>query len=246
MTFGMLHVEIFDSSIMDVDPMTRLVFTYMVVLSDPYTGRVDMTLSALARRMHLDDDTVAHAIKILGSPDPESRSTEYEGRRIIPIDEARSWGWIVVNRVKYSSGKKRTRDHIRQQTLERVNRYREKKKKPRTKKSRSAPFSSTDADAAFERVWAHPGPRKSGKVAARKHFDALLSGNSEADKNQKYKGNLNQLETDLARAFENYAAEIRDNQTASRFIKHASTFIFNFQDYVERDTPTTPPRGLVV
>lgn len=37
----------------------------------------------------------------LSAPDPESRSAAEEGRRLVPIDESRGWGWRMVNFATY-------------------------------------------------------------------------------------------------------------------------------------------------
>jgi hypothetical protein len=40
-------------------------------------------------------------IRELMEPDPQSRSQDEEGRRLVLIDPARNWGWRVVNIQKY-------------------------------------------------------------------------------------------------------------------------------------------------
>ncbi|MBK8772241.1 MAG: hypothetical protein IPM06_17710 [Rhizobiales bacterium] len=64
-------------------------------------GVVDKHFRAISEETGLSVDRVEAAIVVLESPDPESRSPEEEGRRIIKIDDHRSWGWRVVNHGKY-------------------------------------------------------------------------------------------------------------------------------------------------
>lgn len=65
----------------------------------------DMGVAALARRINMTLERVEHAIERLCMPDPESKLTAHEGRRIISLqdfDEIESnRGWFVVNRQHY-------------------------------------------------------------------------------------------------------------------------------------------------
>ncbi len=61
-----------------------------------------MTIEALVCRTRLPDLMVREAILALESPDPHSRTKDFDGRRIIPIDPERGWGWRIVNYQKYS------------------------------------------------------------------------------------------------------------------------------------------------
>lgn len=97
--YAKVFSQIFDSSIAS-DHIVRHVFMDMLVLADR-DGVVDMTTDAIARRTNVPIDVVCHAINVLGQPDPESRSGDEEGRRIVPIDSHRSWGWQIVNYEHY-------------------------------------------------------------------------------------------------------------------------------------------------
>lgn len=66
------------------------------------------------------------AINTLEAPDPESRSPEMEGRRIIPVDEHRAWGWQIVNYSKYRAI--RNDDDRREQNRLAQQKWREKQK----------------------------------------------------------------------------------------------------------------------
>jgi len=77
-----------------------LVFTNLLA----HTGRdgtVDKHFRAIAEETGLTQDEVQDAIAVLEAPDPESRSPEEQGARIVRLDEHRVWGWRVVNHGKY-------------------------------------------------------------------------------------------------------------------------------------------------
>lgn len=77
-----------------------LVFTNLLAYADRY-GIVDKHPRAIADETGLSIEDVSAAIQTLESPDPESRSPNEEGRRILRLDEHRAWGWQVTNYEKY-------------------------------------------------------------------------------------------------------------------------------------------------
>jgi hypothetical protein len=79
-------------------------------------GLVRTAGSGIIRRALMDEKAGMAALKALGSPDPKSRSREYDGRRLVRIDG----GYLVLNYCKY-----REKDHT---SAERSRRYRERKK----------------------------------------------------------------------------------------------------------------------
>lgn len=64
-------------------------------------GIVDRHWQAICDETGLSEERIKAALEKLESPDPESRSRENEGRRIVRLDDARSWGWHIVNFKKY-------------------------------------------------------------------------------------------------------------------------------------------------
>ncbi len=60
-------------------------------------GFVRAALWALARDAGVTEDECREAVRVLGSPDPESHCKEDEGRRIRAVDG----GWMVVNHLFY-------------------------------------------------------------------------------------------------------------------------------------------------
>ena len=93
--YAKVFSQIYDSSIAE-DWQTRLVFMDLLILADPQ-GVVDMTIDSIARRTNVPRDIVEAAVCKLCKPDPESRTETADGRRLIPLDKHRSWGWQIVN-----------------------------------------------------------------------------------------------------------------------------------------------------
>lgn len=180
--FAKVFEQIFDSSIAE-DYQVRLVFEDMLTLAD-IDGVVDKTPEALSRRTNVPIDIIKKAIAVLESPDPISRRSEAEGRRLIRLDDHRDWGWLIVNYKYYRE--LASEEQRRAKTRERVNKYRDKIRcnagvtlgndSPSSSSSTSSFVSSEggsggkdepqeDKDFAF--FW-EVYPRKIGKGAARK------------------------------------------------------------------------------
>ncbi len=68
----------------------------MLAISDPY-GIVSASIPGLASVANVSVDETRLSVKNLLSPDPDSRTKDYEGRRIEEIDG----GWRILNYVKY-------------------------------------------------------------------------------------------------------------------------------------------------
>lgn len=77
-----------------------LVFTYLLANAEK-DSQVDVHPKAIADDVGLTREQVDAAIKSLESPDEDSRSPDYEGRRLLRLDAHRSWGWHIVNHRKY-------------------------------------------------------------------------------------------------------------------------------------------------
>jgi len=131
--FSKIFAQIFDSSIAG-DYVVRHVFMDLLVLADR-DGVVDMTLDAISRRTNVPEELIAHAIKELMEPDSKSRSPEEHGRRLVPLDSHRDWGWQIVNFEHYRA----IRDEESRKTY-----FRDYKRQYRKeKKSTNSPHLST-------------------------------------------------------------------------------------------------------
>lgn len=97
--FAKIFSQIFDSSIAE-DYHCRRMFMDLLVLADS-EGTVDMTIEAISRRTNVPIDEVKRCITELSQPDPSSRTKLHAGRRLVPLDSARDWGWQIVNYTDY-------------------------------------------------------------------------------------------------------------------------------------------------
>ena len=79
-----------------------VVFTNLLAHADA-AGWADIHPRAIAEEVGLTVEQVQNALLELESPDPDSRSPEEDGRRIVKMDDHRAWGWRIVNHGKYRS-----------------------------------------------------------------------------------------------------------------------------------------------
>lgn len=98
--FVKVYREILDSSIAS-DYKLRHFFEDMLKLADWRTGIVDMTPDAISRRINLPLNEVLPLLAELEKPDPQSHTPIEDGRRIVRLDEHRTWGWLIVNYQAY-------------------------------------------------------------------------------------------------------------------------------------------------
>jgi hypothetical protein len=90
---------VFEGSLCGKYPDTA-VWLYMLALAD-WRGEVDKTPEFISALTGMPLGDLKAGISNLSSPDPRSRSHAEEGRRLIPIDDHRDWGWKIVNIQKY-------------------------------------------------------------------------------------------------------------------------------------------------
>jgi hypothetical protein len=118
-SFTKLDSGIVDSSIWSEPLSVRVLWITILAKSDE-NGFVACSTSGLQRAANISVDEFNKALKILESPDPDSRTPDNEGRRIEKING----GWVIINFMKYRARS----EVIREQTRERVKKFREKKK----------------------------------------------------------------------------------------------------------------------
>jgi hypothetical protein len=94
--FVKLYETILDSSIWGEGHGTRLVWITMLAMADE-NGVVIASAGGLARRANVSREELADALAVLSAPDPDSKSPEFEGRRIERVDG----GWLVLNHRRY-------------------------------------------------------------------------------------------------------------------------------------------------
>jgi hypothetical protein len=76
------------------------VWASLLPLMDKH-GRIDMSMQAIAGMTGWPMELLEEGIRQLCEPDPRSRTGDEQGRRLIPIDQSRPWGWQAVNHGKY-------------------------------------------------------------------------------------------------------------------------------------------------
>lgn len=140
-------------------------------------GHIDITYQAIAARTGWPIELLKEAIAELMQPDEQSRSAAHEGRRLIPIDPARSWGWVVVNHAKYRERARKTQwDLERTESGRDAERKRIERERARSGRdasrtvpdcpdaSRLSPLSDSDSDSDSKK-------RRARKRASRLTWD---------------------------------------------------------------------------
>ncbi len=120
--YAKIFQQIFHSTIAS-DWQVRHVFEDFLKLADE-DGIVDMPFDSVVRRINVPAEIVKRAIAILESPDPQSRTPDHEGRRLLRLYEDQEWGWIIANHTKYRVIT--NREELKRQVRERVIRFRSK------------------------------------------------------------------------------------------------------------------------
>lgn len=118
-----LYTKILDSSIASSRKL-RHFFTDLLLCADP-DGNILMTKAAIAKRIDASLEEVEWGLNVLLNPDPETHTTENQGRRIVALDGC-GYGWKILNYEIYRDFK--TAKELRDSTAERVRNYRERKK----------------------------------------------------------------------------------------------------------------------
>ena len=111
--YAKVHSTILDSSLWEESAETRLVWITMLVMAGP-GGLVEATASAIARRARVSKESAISALDTLARPDPESRTSDHDGRRIEKVEG----GWLILNHSRYRE---------RGSSTERVRRFREQR-----------------------------------------------------------------------------------------------------------------------
>lgn len=99
--YGKIFKQIYKGTLAMVGPWEALVtFQQLIILADK-DGVVDMTADAISRETTIPLKIIEKGIAALEAPDPESRTPDEEGRRIVRLSDDRTWGWRIVNYAYY-------------------------------------------------------------------------------------------------------------------------------------------------
>lgn len=91
-----LFNSILASTIWEEDDKTRIVWITLLAMADKF-GVADGSVPGIATLARVTQPDCQKALAKLQAPDKDSRSDEYEGRRIRKIDG----GWLILNHEKY-------------------------------------------------------------------------------------------------------------------------------------------------
>lgn len=94
--YSKLFSCIVTSSVWCQDSATLRVWIAMLAMKDT-NGNVEGSIPGFASLARVTVEEMRRAVEILSSPDPDSRTTDQEGRRITPIPG----GWHIINHDKY-------------------------------------------------------------------------------------------------------------------------------------------------
>lgn len=164
--YAKVFYQIFESSISD-DYVARHIFMDMLVLADE-EGVIDKTPAAISRITNVPLEIVQHGIEFLSRADPESRTGDEGGRRLVLIDDHRNWGWRIVNYARYRAIRDEEARRISNRSYKRQQRLREyeqrveaataaakkhkKKKEPPPEPASLLPTESQEILQALKRV----------------------------------------------------------------------------------------------
>lgn len=98
--YGKLFTGMYDGTLATGGPWEALVtFQQLIILADKY-GTVDMTPVAIARRTTVPLEIIVKGLEALEKPDPQSRTPDEDGKRIVRLSDSRPWGWRIVNHAR--------------------------------------------------------------------------------------------------------------------------------------------------
>jgi hypothetical protein len=97
--YAKIFESIYDGSLRK-DWKALVTFQQLLVLCDE-EGYVDKTPDAISSRTTIPIEIIEHGLNELSSADPDSRSRDEDGRRIVLIAPPRKWGWRIVNYQSY-------------------------------------------------------------------------------------------------------------------------------------------------
>jgi len=102
-SFTKLYSTILMSSVWAESHTTRIVWITMLALADA-GGRVDAAVPGLANIARVTIDEALAALDVLSSPDPYSKNSDHDGRRIEKVDR----GWQILNYGNYRERRTQT------------------------------------------------------------------------------------------------------------------------------------------
>lgn len=109
-----LFPSILDSTVWHTPLPTKVVWITLLAMADR-DGIAEASIPGLARRAGVSREQCEDALACFLAPDPDSRTKDHDGRRIVEVDG----GWRLLNSEKYrekaSADERREKDAARQQ-----------------------------------------------------------------------------------------------------------------------------------
>jgi hypothetical protein len=139
-SFTKLFPSLLMSSVWEESNETRIVWVTMLAIANQ-DGMVEASVPGLARAARVTREQAELALKILSSPDPDSKSTRDEGRRIRKVEG----GWNLINYLEYRQ--KSSPEHKAKLNAERQKRWRERNARNVTVTPSNASNSTAEAEA---------------------------------------------------------------------------------------------------
>ena len=138
-----LFGSIVASTIWREDDKTRIVWITMLAIANKH-GEVEASVPGLADLARVSVSECRAALEKLSAPDPDSRSMEYEGRRIEKVEG----GWRLINHAKYRE--KLSTDERREYLAQKQREHRARQQMStsvKPPKQESTPSTHTEAEA---------------------------------------------------------------------------------------------------
>ena len=177
MGFTKLFDALIYSTVWREEMHVKVTWITMLALADRH-GTVMASIPGLADAAKVSLTQCEDALERLASPDPYSRTKDYEGRRIEGIDG----GWMLLNYAKYRE--MRDGDDRRRQVREAVQRHREKEKNAKQEGQNHDTNDATPSNAVKSSVInvSHGKPKQRQKQKQiTTHLPAGLTGMAEID-----------------------------------------------------------------
>lgn len=136
--------SVFEGSLCGKYPETAA-WLFLLALADK-NGHVDKSPNFISAVTGMPVDVLERCIREFCEPDEKSRTPDSDGRRLIPLDPDRPWGWLIVNHGKYrEKARKSSFDAARVADGRNAERMRQRKAGPDG--TRADPPSDADADS---------------------------------------------------------------------------------------------------
>jgi hypothetical protein len=145
--YGKHFASMYEGSMVGAGAVAFAVLGYIIAKSEPdriVGTQVELNPKLLALILGESEQAIRAVIEKFCSPDPSSRSTEEQGRKLVKVG---TFSYKVVNGAKYRAI--RDEEERRRQNREAQARYRTKLKKPDPEQARIDKFTKAESEGNF-------------------------------------------------------------------------------------------------